>query len=172
MLETELDEVEKGDNSCEYYENGTEVPDPKDFNKLDKNLIVFDDIMCDKNQSSADNFYTRGRHNNIDSIYISQNYYRLPRQTIRTNANFMIFFNLSKRDVDNVYFDSGANVDFKEIDDFRTFCNESWKTPYGYIVIDKDNPVIRHRYRNQLELGEDEIQIPKPQEVKIMEEKQ
>src|SRR5882757_5796201 len=137
---TELDDEEKGNISCEFYENGTEVPDPKEFNKSDKNLIVFDDIMCDKNQSPAYNFYTRGRHNNIDCIYISQNYYRLPRQTIRTNANFMIFFKLSKRDVDNVYFDSDASVDFKDIVDFRKFCNDSWITPYGYIVIDKDNP--------------------------------
>lgn len=172
VLGTELDDEEKGDIACEFYDNGTDVPDPKDFNKVDKNLIVFDDIMCDKNQCPADNFYTRGRHNNIDCIYISQNYYRLPRQTIRTNANFMIFFKLSKRDVDNVYFDSDACVDFKKIDDFRNFCNESWKSPYGYIVIDKDNPKIKHRYRNQLDLSEDEIQLQKPQEVKITEEKQ
>ena len=172
VLGVELDDEDKGDISCEFYENGTEVSDPKEFNLLDKNLIVFDDIMCDKNQSPADNLYTRGRHNNIDCIYILQNYYRLPRQTIRTNANFMIFFNLSKRDVDNVYYDSDASVDFKDIDDFRKFCNESWKTPYGYIIIDKDNPNLKHRYRNQLELNETEMQIPKVEEVKIVEEKQ
>ena len=103
VLETELDDEAKGTISCEFYENGTEVPDPKEFNKFDKNLIVFDDIMCDKNQCPAENFYTRGRHNSIDCINISQNYYRLPKQTIGTNAKFMIFFKLSNKDVDNVY---------------------------------------------------------------------
>ena len=172
-LGLELDDEDKGNISCEFYENGKEVPDPKDFNKSDKNLIIFDDIMCDKNQSSADNFYTRGRHNNIDSIYISQNYYKLPRQTIRTNANFMIFFKLSPRDVDHVYYDSDASVDFKEIDEFRKFCNKSWDKPYGYIVIDRDNPDIKIRYRNQLEVLENEqVEIQKVAEDKISEPKE
>ena len=155
----ELDDDEKGDISIEMFENGEDIPDPKDFNSNDKNLIIFDDIMCDKKQTPADNFYTRARHNNIDCIYISQNFYKLPRQTIRSNANFMIFFKLSPTDVNHVFYDSDASVDFKKIEGFRQFCNESWSKPYGFIVIDKDNPDIKNRYRNQLEIIEDEPQI-------------
>ena len=101
----------------------------------DKNLIIFDDIMCDKDQTPADNFYTRGRHNNIDCIYISQNYYKLPRQTIRSNANFIVLFKLSPTDVNHVFQDSKASTDFKDINAFREFCKKSWDKPYGYIVI-------------------------------------
>ena len=75
--------VKKKNITIQCYENSCEIPDPKEFNKNDKNLIVFDDIMCDKNQSAADSFYTRARHNNIDCFYIAQNFYKLPRQTIR-----------------------------------------------------------------------------------------
>ena len=116
--------------------------------------------MCDKNQSSADNFYTRGTHNNVDSIYISQNFYKLPRQTIRSNANFMIFFKLSPTDVNHVFFDSDASVDFKDIDDFRNFCNKAWQNKYGYVVIDKDKD-LNQRYRTQLELNTEPISIMK-----------
>ena len=70
VIGTKLDEEEKGDISCEYNENGNEVPDPKDFNKFDKNLIVFDDIMCDKNQCPADNLYKpQGSH--FETIILS-----------------------------------------------------------------------------------------------------
>src|SRR5213080_4270257 len=44
-----LNDTEKGNISIQFYENSCEIPDPKDFNKNEKNLIVFDDIMCDKN---------------------------------------------------------------------------------------------------------------------------
>src|SRR5579863_1095680 len=151
-LSMDLDDEDKGDIEIEMYENGCDVPDPKSFDTKAKNLIIFDDIMCDKNQDPAGSFYTRGRHNNVDSIYILQNFYKLPRQTIRSNANFMIFFKLSTRDVDNVFFDSDASVDFKNIDEFRAFCNKAWQNKYGYVVIDKDKE-LNQRYRTQLELN-------------------
>ena len=142
---------EKGSISIQLYENSCEVPDPKDFNKHNKNLIVFDDIMCDRNQSSADSFYTRARHNNIDCFYITQNFYKLPRQTIRSNANFMIFFKLSQKDVGNIFHDSEASSDFNNITQFREFCNKAWSEPYGFVIIDKDKD-LKHRYRHKLEL--------------------
>ena len=43
---------------------------PKDFNPKRKSLFIFDDIMTEKNQDPASNFYTRGRHNNCSCIYI------------------------------------------------------------------------------------------------------
>ena len=116
-----IPQKDKGHISGEFYENSSDIPDPQEINKNDKNVIVFDDIMCDKNQSPAGNFYTRARHNNIDCFYIAQNFYKLPRQTVRANANFMIFFKLSKKDVDNIYHDSEASSDFKKIEDFRQF---------------------------------------------------
>ena len=43
-------------------------------------------------QNKAEAYYTRGRHNNVDTIYIAQNYFRLPRQTVRENANLFMLF--------------------------------------------------------------------------------
>ena len=160
----------KEDITIETYENACDVPDPKSFNSKDKNLIVFDDIMCDKNQDLAGSFYTRGRHNNADVIYISQNYYQLPKKTIRANANFMIFFKLSPDDVDNIFRSSGASVDFKDIDEFRNFCNKAWQNEYGYVVIDKDKKDVKQRYRTQLELNTEPISIMKnPDEPVVFE---
>ena len=56
-----LDDDEKGDISCEFYEEHGDIPDPKDFDRQDKNLIIFDDIMTDKNQSAPGAFFTRSR---------------------------------------------------------------------------------------------------------------
>ena len=136
-LAQKLDDDEKGDISCEFYKDPGNIPDPQDFDKQCKNLIIFDDIMTDKNQSVSGAFFTRSRHNNIDCIYISQNYYHLPRRTIRSNSNFLILFNLDPIDTDHLYRDSGASVDFKDINKFRQLCERAWSKKYGYLVIDK-----------------------------------
>ena len=44
-----------------------------------RNLLLLDDCFLGK-QNKAERYYTRGRHNNCDTIYIAQNYFRLPRQ--------------------------------------------------------------------------------------------
>src|SRR6266536_1078845 len=155
-----LDEDEKGDISCEFYEDPKDIPDPKDFDTNDKNLIIFDDIMSDKNQSAPGAFFTRSRHNNIDCVYISQNYYHLLRHTTRTNSNFLILFNLDPRDTDNLYIDSGASVDFKNIEKFRQMCEKAWSRKYGYLVIDKSKQDLDQKYRFQLELKNKEVAPP------------
>ena len=61
------------------------IPDPADLNVEENNLLILDDCFLGK-QNKAEAYYTRGRHNNCDTFYISQNYFRLPRQTIRVSS--------------------------------------------------------------------------------------
>jgi len=72
--------------------NCSSVVDPADLDKSIMNLMIFDDIMSDRNQDPASNYFTRGRTANCDSIYLSQSYTKLPLHTVRSNANIMIFF--------------------------------------------------------------------------------
>ena len=76
---------------AEFYEDCAELTDPKMLNVHDKNILILDDCLLEK-QSKAEAYYTRGRHNNCDTFYISQSYFKLPRKTIRENANFIIRF--------------------------------------------------------------------------------
>src|SRR5207244_12205093 len=71
----------------------------------------------------------------------------------------MIFFKLSPKDVDHVFYDSDASTDFNIIFEFREFCKKSWNNSYGFIVIDKDKSDLNNRYRNQLELVKDERKV-------------
>ena len=78
------------------YDSSDIFPDPKNINSKKKNLIIFDDPMTNKNQDITGNFYTRGGHNNCLWIYVSQNYHRIRRQTMRTNCNSLILFEIPK----------------------------------------------------------------------------
>ena len=67
------------------------IPDPAELNVDEKNILVLGDCFLGK-QNKADAYCARGRHNNCDTFYISQNYFRLQRQTIQENANVIILF--------------------------------------------------------------------------------
>ena len=81
----------KSNVRCNFFETASDVSDPRDLSSEDKNLMVFDDILLEK-QNKCECYYIRGRHSNVDFFYISQNYFKLPRQTIRKNANFICLF--------------------------------------------------------------------------------
>lgn len=135
------------DITAEFYNSSDDIPDPSDLDTKVRNLMVFDDIMTDRRQTTAEQYYTRGRSCNCDSIYLSQNYIHLPLHTIRNNTNFMIFFKLPPPDVD-VLFRKFASVDMT-ISEFRDICKKAWTTKHGYLVIDTPRDYdsgLKYRY--------------------------
>ena len=73
------------------FETASDVADPRKLDPEDKNLMIFDDLLLEK-QNKCECYYIRGRHSNMDCFYLSQNYFKLPRKTIRGNANFICLF--------------------------------------------------------------------------------
>lgn len=144
-------DIEPSEIEAVFSNNGEDIPDPVDLDTNVRNLMIFDDIMTDKKQTLAESYYVRGRSANCDAIYLSQNYTHLPLHTIRTNANFMIFFKSDPKVVRQL-FDDFASVDMS-IEDFKKFCKDAWTKKYGFIVIDTSRDFeSRNKYRKQLEL--------------------
>ena len=81
----------KSNVKCNFFETASDVLDPRDLNFEDKNLMIFDYLLLER-QNKCECYYIRGRHSNVDCFYLSQNYFKLPRQTIRENANFICLF--------------------------------------------------------------------------------
>ena len=42
-------------------------------------LIIFDDYVCEKNQRQIVDYFIQGRHKNCSVIYLSQSFYKTPR---------------------------------------------------------------------------------------------
>ena len=76
---------------CNIFETASDMADPLDLNTEDKNLMIFDDLLLER-QNKCECYYIRGRHSNVDCFYLLQNYFKLPKQTIRENANFICLF--------------------------------------------------------------------------------
>ena len=75
---------DKSDVECKFYETAEDVPDPRELGSEEKNLMVVDDLLLQK-QNTCEPYYVRGRHSNVDCFYLAQNYFKLPaKQSERT----------------------------------------------------------------------------------------
>jgi len=104
--------------------------------------------MCDKKQALAENYYTPGRSANCGCIYLSQNYTKSPLYTIRSNSNFMVFFESSPLVAEKLH-RNVASVDMN-IKQIKEFYKNSWHKNYGFIIIDLSRD--KKKYRCQLNL--------------------
>ena len=142
--------VDKDSNlTCNFFESSTDVPDPRELDGENKNLMIFDDLLLEK-QNKTECYYIRGRHSNVDCFYLSQNYFKQPRQTIRENANFICLFPQDLKKLNHIYNDHVGDDMPKE--DFRKFCKKCWDKSHGFAVIDltskKDNGKYRQGFDN------------------------
>ena len=133
---------------CNFFETASDVPDPRDISSKDKNLKIFGDSLLER-QNKCECYYIRGRQSNVDCFYLSQNYFKLPRQTIRENANFICLFPQDLRNINHIYNDHVGDDMTK--DEFRKFCRKCWKKPYGFAVIDLTRKKDAGKYRSGLD---------------------
>ena len=82
---------DKSDVECKFYESAEDGPDTRELSSEKKNLMVFHDLLLEK-QMTCESYYVRERYSNVDYFYLAQNYFKLPRQTIRENTNFICLF--------------------------------------------------------------------------------
>ena len=108
-------------------------------------MFFFDDMLGAKNSSQVDEFFTRGRHEDLDVYYISQSYFALPRQSIRNNSDQLILFGQTLRDVQSMYQDIGA-YDMK-YDEFKEMCHKAWDERFNYLCIDMVKMKNEGKYR-------------------------
>ena len=135
----------KGGITGKFYDNCQLIPDPSSLNEKDKNLIIFDDCILER-QNKCQSYYTRGRHANCDCFYISQNYFKLDRQTIRENSNLIILFPQNPKDLQHIHADHCGELSFK---DFKDFCNLVWSKPYNFVTLDLSN--LERKYRENFD---------------------
>ena len=61
LEEMAKNQTQKSDIECKFFEYASDVPDPRELSPEKKNLIVFDDLLLER-QNKCQAYYTRGRH--------------------------------------------------------------------------------------------------------------
>ena len=88
-----------------------------------------------------DQYFIRGRHSGLDTNYLSQSYFDLPKRTIRTKSDKIILFNLTLKYIEHIYRDvSGYGMSY---DECKQLCRKSWEEDYNY------NFIVRSKKRDQ-----------------------
>ena len=54
-------------------------------------LVIFDDFVCKNNQKPLIDYFIRGWHKNCNVIYLSQSYYKTPKDNTLNCSHFCIY---------------------------------------------------------------------------------
>ena len=109
-----------------------------------KHFIIVDNSMI-LDQDKMQKLFIYGRHLNISIIYLSQNYFKLDKHTIRDNCNFLIIFKINESDIKSLY-TTLTSSDFNTYREFKTFMKGGLKEAYSFICINKETSDQNKRY--------------------------
>ena len=99
--------------------------------------------------------FKRSRHNSLSIFIISQDYYGLPKKTIRANGNiYHIFQSNNFRDVQNLY-QCKASMDMS-LNEFQYLTSTCWDKKNRSLTIDMTRDNFMGRYR----LGLNSVLVP------------
>ena len=74
-------------------------------------LVIFDDYVCEKYQRQIVDYFIQGRHKNCSVIYLSQSFYKTPRD-IRLNCSYYCVFEFpSSRERNMISSELGVDKD-------------------------------------------------------------
>ena len=147
-------DFEKSDTEIETFDNIEELRYPQEYKK--NSIIILDDLNEKEiNNEKIQAMFKRGRHNNLSIFIISQDYYELPKRTIRANGNiFHLFKPNNYLDVRNIFQDK-ASVDMT-LNEFKYLTSTCWNEQYQPLTIDMTKDKYTGRYR----LGLNSIFVP------------
>ena len=147
-------DFEKSDIEIETFDNINDIKYPQDY---DNNSIIILDDLNEKeiNNDRIQAMFKRSRHNNLSIFIISQDYYELPKKTIRANGNiFHLFKPNSFLDIRNIYQDK-ASMDMT-LNEYKYLTSICWNEKYLPLTIDMTKDKYTGRYR----LGLNSIIVP------------
>ena len=100
--------------------NSDEITPLEELPVYNQKTVVFDDIVCESNQNSIINYFIKGRHKKCCVIYLTQEFYKVPK-IIRNNCSHFCILNFNPREnkriadelsVDRNILDRAINEDY------------------------------------------------------------
>lgn len=146
--------VQSNDQISHFYDKDDEILDPSELDPNKSHIIIFDDVLTEKQNKMRD-YFLRGRHNKNSVFYLSQSFFKVSKHCIRDNVNLYILFKHGNKNLESFYKDEvDTDMTLKE---FKEFCNKAWCKKHGYVMINCDKLAGNGKYR----INSDEIYIPK-----------
>ena len=121
--------------------------------KKRKILIVFDDMIADMINNKKLNpavtvLFIRSRKLNISLVFITQSYFKVPKDVRLNSTHFLIMKIPNKRELQQITLNHLSDIDFK---DFISIYQKYTAEPYSFLVNDTTLPSDNHlRFRKYL----------------------
>ena len=141
--------VKCSNDMCNVYPN-INYYNPDKENKI---LIVFDDMIVDmiqnkKLNSKVTKFFITGRKLNISLVFITQSYFKVPKDVRLNTTHFFIAKIPNKRELQQIAINHSSDI---STEDFVNIYRKCTAEPYSFFVNDttlaSDNPL---RFRKNL----------------------
>ena len=104
-------------------------------------IVVFDDFVCDKNQKPLIDYFIQGRHKNCSVIYLSQSYYKTPKD-IRLNCSHFSIYDFQSTNEKSLI--CRENSILKELYEKAT------EEPFSFIYIDTPRKFTTKNFNEEI----------------------
>ena len=136
--------IKKLNDSHAFIEYSNDMDDVVDYiNKYNKNrdkkvLIVFDDVIADimrskKFKAIIKEIFIRYRKLNISIDFITQSYFRTPKDARLNSTHYMLMKIGNKKELKSIAEEKSGHLDYK---DFLKMYNYCTREPYSFMTID------------------------------------
>jgi hypothetical protein len=127
--------VEKkyGINLIEYSNDISDTVNVDELDEYKQNLVIFDDMVVERNLKAAEELFIRGRKKNASIVFISQSYFSIPKN-IRLQCDYFVITKMgNKKELIEIAKDHTTDIDN---DKFKEIYKAATGEPYSVLVID------------------------------------
>ena len=118
--------------------------DIKPVNSLESDaqkIVIFDDFICDKNQKPLIDYFIQGRHKNCSVIYLSQSFYKTPKD-IRLNCSHYVIYDFPSS--------NERNMISRELNVTKDQYIKATKQPYSFLYVDKPMKTVKRNFHGNI----------------------
>ena len=100
-------------------------------------VVIFDDFVCEKNQAPLIDYFIRGRHKNCSVIYLSQSFYKTPKDIRLNCSHFCIYDFPSKNE---------RNLITRELGCIMVQYEKAVNKPFSFLYVDKPLKKVKRNF--------------------------
>ena len=123
------------------YSNDQIVPVDSLMDDESQKIVIFDDFICDKNQKPLIEYFIGGRHKNCSVIYLSQSFYKTPKDIRLNCSHFCVYDFPSNNEQSLISRELGV--------DKGTYIKAT-KKPYSFLYVDRPTKVVKRNFYGNL----------------------
>ena len=117
--------------------NNDKITPVKELDNESQKVIIFDDYVCEKNQNSIVDYLIQGRHKNCSIIYLSQSFYKTPKDIRLNCSHFCIYDVPSKNEIGLITRELGVTKE-----QYKKATNK----PFSFLYVDKPSKKVKRNF--------------------------